>query len=177
MKFSAGVFGVETTDSLFLAGAFEVRGWAPVSVERRPGQSFEVDDCEFVMPSDLFRLVYERPDSLVAGCFGDFDGDSIRDYALLLRNRSTQAVEAYAFLQRPGGFQSLPLGPVSDRYGFDEDPSFPPGPFRVGKPWSYYVSSGEAPPDSVLPNCDYIQVGWQTYYWDREKFVALWTSD
>jgi hypothetical protein len=173
-KFPPGFYGIPVTDSLFRAGAFHVSGWQAIAVQKN---SVEWDDCELVIPNDIYRLVYDRTEPLTAGCYGDFDGDSKRDYAFLLKSDSTGVVLPYVFLQVTTGFQAFALQPVFDRDGFNEDPHFPPGPFRVRKPMFYYVSVGNAPPDSTLPRSDYIQVGWETYFWDGVRFVALWTSD
>lgn len=157
---------IPSADSLVQMDAFAVPGWKPIPIA--PDSVYH----------DL-RLRYDDQSiAMLAGCTGDFDWDSKLDYAFLLKNTSTRSVLPYIFLRRTIGFLALPLEPVADRYGFDEDSTLAPGPCRVVRPTFYYVSRGPAPPDSTLPpGRDYIRVGWRTYYWNGQGFIALWTSD
>lgn len=175
--FPVGLYGVRQDDPVITSGALNVRGWRPVFMAVVDLDS-DVDDCEFVYPVDVFRLMYKRADtSLLAGCSGDFNGDGQQDYALLLQ-RLNREVLPFAFLHKERGYVIEVLPPVSDHDGFDVDRSSPPGPFCRRRPASgKFTFETEYGVDTCATQGDIFVIGWDTYAWSDSGFLVIHMAD
>ncbi len=161
-RFQAGSYGVPVDEPAVRAGALAVSGFAPMYLEKRRVEVSDPAVCRYVTAYDVFRLTADQGSGLLAGCYGDFDGDGQRDYALLLREVGGTKVIAHVFLARTPRYLVFALGRITDPYGFNEDPSLWPGPFCKRKPRSgrYRALDSE-----IRVFGDVIQVGWYAYYW------------
>jgi hypothetical protein len=122
--------------------------------------------------------VYERRAGLLlAGCYGDFDGDGRRDYALLLASASGDKVLPHVFLARGGRYRVVVLDPVTDPYGFNEDPFSLAWSVLSKRPRSGVFEGFDDEKTTVVG--DVIQVGWYGYAWRRkgERFEAIQVQD
>jgi hypothetical protein len=84
-RFQAGSYGVPVDELACRTGAFTVYGFAPMYLKM---QNFELShdaDCRYSTAYDVFRLILGQGGRSLAGCYGDFDGDGRRDYALRLK--------------------------------------------------------------------------------------------
>ena len=84
-RFQPGSYGVPADETAVRAGALAVSGFAPMYLEKRKVEVSDPAVCRYVTAYDVFRLNPGQGGGLLAGCYGDFDGDGRRDYALLLR--------------------------------------------------------------------------------------------
>lgn len=170
-KFSVGRYALARKDAVPLAG--RATGLAPVYILKKPLEMKPVgseDPCEYVYGFDVFEFADEKqPGALVAGCAGDFDGDGVRDYVVLLRRAADGALLAHAFVARGDSFQMFELG-RADGSGWT-------GPSCTARPPSgifEYLEDGK-----LRVSGDLVTVGWYTYYWrpDLKRFDAILTSD
>lgn len=174
-QFPIGDYGVPQSEQVF-SEKLRIAGYEFIYLVKNRVELHE-SDCAYVTTSDVFRLSYEKkPEMLVAGCQGDFDGDSQRDIALILRNKKTNEVSPYVFLHRDSRYEKINLGEVHDRYGFDEDKHNSPGPFCLRKPKSG-IFVGPHDPEQYHVVGDLIVVGWLTYFWSRNTFKSTFTTD
>lgn len=175
-KFPIGDYGVFQSEQVFSENKLPITGHEFIYL-RKKRVELKKSDCAYVTESDVFRLSYEKkPELLVAGCQGDFDGDSKRDIALLLRNKKTNEVSPFVFLQRNNRYEKINLGEVHARYGFDEDKHNSPGPFCSRKPKSG-IFVGPYDPEQYHVVGDLIVVGWLTYFWSQNTFKSTTTTD
>ncbi len=175
-RFAPGAYGVPATDPAVRAGLLTVSGFRPIYLEKRSVEEADPAVCDYVTAYDVFRLSYREPRPLLAGCYGDFNGDGRRDYALLLRSAGGEVIP-HVFLAVPPRYLVSTLPKVTDPYGFNEDRTLWPGPFCHKKPASgqyKFLESG-----SVHVVGDVIQVGWYGYYWspDTVRFEAVLIQD
>ncbi len=175
-RFQAGSFGVPVDEPAVRAGALAVSGFAPMYLEKRKVEDSDPALCRYVTTYDVFRLIPGQGSSLLAGCYGDFDGDGRRDYALLLREVGGTKVIAYVFLARTPRYLAFPLGPITDPYGFNEDTSLWPGPFCHRKPENGTFRALES---EIRVFGDIIQVGWYAHYWlpAEQRFQGVLVED
>jgi len=175
-RFTPGTYGVPATDPAVRGGLLTVAGFRPIYLEKRSDEEADPALCDYVTAYDVFRLSYQEPRPLLAGCYGDFNGDGSRDYALLLQGTGGEVIP-HVFLAAPPGYRIITLPKVTDPYGFNEDRTLWPGPFCQKKPTSgqYKVLEG----GSVHVVGDVIQVGWYAYYWspDTMRFEAVLIQD
>ena len=163
-RFPVGSFALTRAEAAVVAATLP--GYSPSYVLKKavemksPGTG---DPCEFVYGFDVFELTDKaQPGALVAGCRGDFDGDGVRNYVVLLLRRTDGVKLAYAFLARDGTFEVIELG----LYG--EPPAWS-GPYCSPKPQSGifegpdFEGTGERVRVRVVG--DLITMGWSTYYW------------
>jgi hypothetical protein len=176
-RFAPGAYGVPATDAAVRAGLLTVPGFRPIYLEKRSALE-ETDPalCVYVTAYDVFRLNYREPRNLLAGCYGDFNGDGRRDYALLLQGVGGQVIP-HVFVAVPPRYRIFKLPKVTDPYGFNEDHALWPGPFCQKKPPSgqyKFLESG-----SVRVVGDVVQVCWYGYYWlpDKMRFEAVLIQD
>ncbi len=176
-RFTAGAYGVPADDPAVRSGRLTVKGFTPIYLNKQPVEEADPEPCRYVTAYDVFQLVYEsRRGLLLAGCYGDFDGDGRRDYALLLASAAGDKVLPHVFLARGGGYRVVALDPVTDPYGFNQDRSLWPGPFCLKKPETGVFKSFD---EETTVVGDVIQVGWYGYVWRRkaERFEALQVLD
>lgn len=176
-RFRVGAYGVPADDPALRSGALTVQGFTPIYLNKQRLEETDSETCRYVTAYDVFRLVYKgRVGLLVAGCYGDFDGDGRRDYALLLASAEGDKALPYVFLARGTGYLVVVLDPVVDPYGFNRDRSLWPGPFCLKKP-ATGVFKGFDEETTVVG--DVIQVGWYGYVWRRNvnQFEALQVID
>ena len=106
-RFSPGRFALRLEDGLPLAAT--INGFSPVYLLKRPVNMMTVgaeDPCRFVYGFDVFeRANPPRVGALVAGCSGDFDGDGVRDYVVLLRRQIDGFFLPHVFLARGDTFR------------------------------------------------------------------------
>lgn len=175
-KFPIRDYGVPQSEQVFSENKLRIVGYEFIYLVKKRLELKE-SDCAYVTTSDVFRLSYEKkPEMLVAGCQGDFDGDSQRDIALILRNKKTNEISPFVFLHRDNRYEKINLGEVRDRYGFDEDKHNSPGPFCLRKPKSG-IFVGPYDPEQYHVVGDLIVVGWLTYFWARNTFKSTFTTD
>lgn len=175
-RFQPGSYGVPVDEPAVRSGALAVSGFAPIYLEERKVEVSRSADCRYVTAYDVFRLTPVQSGGLLAGCYGDFDGDGRRDYALLLREVGGTNVKAYVFLARSPRYIAVALGRVTDPYGFNEDPSLWPGPFCYRKPENGTYKALES---EIRVFGDVIQVGWYAYYWlpAEQRFQGVLVED
>jgi hypothetical protein len=176
VQFAPGAYGVPATDPAVRAGLLTVAGFRPIYLEKRSVEEADPAVCVYVTAYDVFRLSYQEPRPLLAGCYGDFNGDGRRDYALLLQGAGGEVIP-HVFLAVPPRYRVFALPKVTDPYGFNEDRTLWPGPFCQKKPANgqfKFLESG-----SVHVVGDVIQVGWYGYYWspDTVRFEAVLIQD
>lgn len=134
-------------------------------------------DCQYVSTSDVFKLSYiKKPDLLVAGCKGDFDGDSKPDVALILRNKKSSEVWPFVFLNRGDHYSRVKLDKIVAPYGFQRDKHITPGPFCIKRPPSGLLT-GPYDPKKYQLDGDLIVIGWQTYFWSKGEMTSSLTTD
>jgi hypothetical protein len=175
--FPIGKFGLSQGEKVFSGNKLQIGDYEYIYMIKNSLESVGYG-CEFVATRDIFKLSYiKEPDFLMAGCKGDFDGDSKIDFSLILRHKKTDNVLPFVFLNRGDHYLRITLDKISDRYGFDEDKFSTPGPYCKKKPESGRL--GADPGDSKKYNLigDVITIGWRTYYWSNGKFESSWTSD
>ncbi len=175
-RFAPGAYGVPATDPVIRAGLLTVSGFQPIYLEKRSVlQETDHALCDYVTAYDVFRLSYREPQPLLAGCYGDFNGDGRRDYALLLQGAGGEVIP-HVFLAVPPRYRVFALPKVTDPYGFSEDRTLWPGPFCRKKPANGQYKAFES---SVRVVGDVIQVGWYGYYWspDAMRFEAVLIQD
>jgi hypothetical protein len=145
-------------------------------LEKRRVEESDPAVCRYVTAYDVFRLTSGQGSGLLAGCYGDFDGDGQRDYALLLREVGGTKVIARVFLARTPRYLVFALGPIIDPYGFNEDPTLWPGPFcqRIPTDGRYRALESE-----IHVFGDVIRVGWYAYYWlpAEQRFQDVLVAD
>ncbi len=176
--FPVGPYGLSQQDSSVVSGALSLDGWSRICLQvRDPG--WDATDCEYVYPTDVFRLADCREDTLrLAGCAGDFDGDGQRDVALLVKRIGDGSVRAFVRLAKGDGLHTVQLPPIMDEYGFESDPTIPPGPFCIRKPVSGTVHfQSEYGDYTYSPKGDLLVLGWETYAWGDTGFVVVHTAD
>lgn len=176
-KFGNGVFGIPSGNPEIATILKLSQNLEAVYIVKTGLKGFE-GDCQHVSALHYFRLVYVQQDGLdYAGCYGDFDGDSKRDYALLLTATADRKARPYVFLQRDASFLPICLWGACDKYGYGEETRDPPGPFRVDHPADGIFRS---PFDEQTPHVmgDLIQLDWYTYFWTSQgRFEAVQTQD
>ncbi len=154
-RFAPGAYGVPATDPAVRASLLTVPGFRPIYLEKH---------------------IDREPRPLLAGCYGDFDSDGRRDYALLLQGAGGEVIP-HVFVAVPPRYRVFVLPKVTDPYGFGEDRTLWPGPFCQKRPANgqyKFLESG-----SVHVVGDVIQVGWYGYYWSPEvkRFEAVLIQD
>ena len=168
-KFTIGEYGIPQSDSVVASGLPYGKQYEPVYMEKR-----EVQDtpelCAYVYTFDVFQLKLKREGRfLLAGCYGDFNGDGKRDYALLLRNISDETIQLRVFIHEPDGYRVMPIQkPAALK---DESPipiciRKPPDGIFVGLEEQKYKVTG-----------DLIHYGWYTYFWEGNSLREILTSD
>src|SRR2546425_10157643 len=175
-RFATGAYGVPATDPAVRAGLLAVPGFRPIYLEKHSDEQADPSLCEYTTAYDIFRLSYQESKPLLAGCYGDFNGDGRRDYALLMQGAGGEVIP-HVFLAVPPRYRVFALPKVTDPYGFNEDRTLWPGPFCQHKPANgqfKFLESG-----SVHVVGDVIQVGWYGYYWspDTDRFEAVLIQD
>ncbi len=176
-RFAPGAYGVPVIDPVVRAGLLTVAGFQPIYLEKHSVlEETDPSLCDYVTAYDVFRLSYREPRPLLAGCYGDFNGDGRRDYALLLQREGGEVIP-HVFVAAPPRYRVFALPKVTDPYGFNEDRTLWPGPFCQKKPADgqyKFLESG-----SVHVVGDVIQVGWYGYYWspDTMRFEAVLIQD
>lgn len=175
-RFVPGAYGVPATDSAVRSGLLTVPGFRPIYLEKRSVEETDPSLCDYATAYDVFRLNYRDPRPLLAGCYGDFNGDGNRDYALLLQGSGGEVIP-HVFVAALPHYRVYKLPKVTDPYGFNEDHTLWPGPFCQKKPADgqyKFLENG-----SVHVVGDVIQVGWYGYYWSPEKreFEAILIQD
>lgn len=171
-KFPVGRYALARQDAVPLAGT--VSGFLPVYLRKKPVHmraSGMEDPCQYVYGFDVFEFTdAQQPGALVAGCAGDFDGDGVRDYAVLLRRARDGAMLAHVFLARGDGFQVFELAPPAN-------PSDWTGPFCTARPPSGIFEFLEG--GKLHVSGDLVTLGWYTYYWrsDLRRFDWVLTTD
>lgn len=176
--FPIGPYGLPQEDSTVVSAALSLDGWAPICLEMRD-PVWDATDCDLVYPTDVFRLANCGADTLrLAGCAGDFDGDGRQDIALLVRRIRDGSDRAFVRLTKGDGLHTVQLPPIMDEYGFETDPTIPPGPFCLLKPASGPVHfQSEYGDYTYSSKGDLLVLGWETYAWSDTGFVAVHTAD
>ena len=134
--------------------------------------------------TDIYPLWYEVGDSVLPFiCWGDFNGDSLTDVAMMLVPKENKSVE-------PG---SKPLGPtlaVFHQTNTSYDVLMPWENF----PGNYVNYDLHTQPPGAIESYDgkpelsvktrFESIGWDNWessscvlYWDGEKYVQVWTGD
>ena len=176
-KFSGGVFGVPSACADVAAILAANKSFKPVYIEKTGRRGFK-GDCSHVSANDYFRLVFTPSGTLgYAGCYGDFDGDCRRDYALLLADPTGHKTGPSVFLRRGDGFVKTCLWSECEKQGFSEQDAELSGPLRVDRPADGIFRSPYDERAHHVPG-DLIAFGWFTYYWDSHgQFVSVQTVD
>src|SRR5262245_211910 len=178
-RYPLGVFALPQKDAARVGGA--ATGFTLVHMRKTPllmTASGSEDPCELVYAGDVVELTgAETPDALVAGCAGDFRGQGVRDYVVLLRRLADGHYVPHVFLARGGAFDVTLLEAHAA-----EDPAWF-GPACVARPWNGLFQApdfeGTGKPAQVTVGGDLITIGWWTYYWRRDlgRFERILTSD
>jgi hypothetical protein len=177
-KFPVGPFALTRENVAPLTA--KVSGFSPVYLSKKPLQmkpSGAGDPCEFVYGFDVFEFSDgKQSGALVAGCSGDFDGDGVRDYVVLLRRDTDAVILAFVFFARGGTFDVVKLG----AYG---DPPAWSGPYCSRRPRNDLFEvpdfEGTGSAEKVRVFGDLITMGWSTFYWrpDLRQFESILTTD
>ncbi len=168
-KFMIGEYGIPQSDSVVASGLPHGKQYEPVYMEKR-----EVQDtpelCAYVYTFDVFQLKLKREGRfLLAGCYGDFNGDGKRDYALLLRNIADETIQLRVLIQAPDGYRVMPIQkPVvfKDDHPMPSCIRKPPDGIFIGLEEQKYKVTG-----------DLIHYGWYTYFWEGNGLREILTSD
>jgi len=168
-KFTIGEYGIPQSDSVVASGLPYGKQYEPVYMEKR-----EVQDtpelCAYVYTFDVFQLKLKREGRfLLAGCYGDFNGDGKRDYALLLRNISDETIQLRVFIHEPDGYRVMPIqkpAALKDESPIPNCIRKPPDGIFVGLEEQKYKVTG-----------DLIHYGWYTYFWEGNSLREILTSD
>ncbi len=118
--FAPGAYGVPATDPAVRAVLLTVPGFRPIYLEKQIVEETDPAVCDYVTSYDVFRLSYREPRPLLAGCYGDFNGDGRRDYALLLQGAGGEVIP-HVFVAVPPRYRVFALPKVTDPYGYNED--------------------------------------------------------
>ena len=168
-KFTIGEYGIPQSDSVVASGLPYGKQYEPVYMEKREVQD-KPELCAYVSTFDVFQLKLKREGRfLLAGCYGDFNGDGKRDYALLLRNIADETIQLRVLIQAPDGYRVIPIQkPAALK---DESPipiciRKPPDGIFVGLEEQKYKVTG-----------DLIHYGWYTYFWEGNSLREILTSD
>ncbi len=170
-KFPAGEYGIPVSDAVLASGALPCDGLRPVYLIKR-----KVEDtpelCRYVNVFDVFRLTLEKGEGrLFAGCTVDLNGDGKKDYVLLLAgNADTRKAVLTAFINTSKGYRGIPLSNTGGGPGDDELIPHcirkPAGGIFTGLEGARYAVTG-----------DLVTYGWYTYYWEKDGFKQVLTSD
>ncbi len=168
-KFTIGEYGIPQSDSVVASGLPYGKQYEPVYLEKREVQE-KLELCAYVYTFDVFQLRLKREGRfLLAGCYGDFNGDGKRDYTLLLRNIADETIQLRVFIHEPDGYRVIPIQkPAALK---DESPipiciRKPPDGIFVGLEEQKYKVTG-----------DLIHYGWYTYFWEGNSLREILTSD
>lgn len=112
------------------------------------------------------------PRSYFAGCYGDFDHNRQRDYALLLLNPKTQKMQAFAFVAKKNGYKITALGSAMGPYKVlrhrpvsqGGDPNVP---FCWKRPAAGIINVWEC--ERYRVTGDIIVYGWYAYLWQNDN--------
>jgi len=178
-RYPVGAFALPQSDAARVVGA--ARGFSLVHMRKKPllMTAFGSENpCELVYAGDVFELTgAETPDALVAGCAGEFRGQGVRDYVVLLRRLVDGHYVPHVFLARGGAFDVTTLEAHAA-----EDPAWF-GPACAARPRNGLFQApdfeGTGKPAQVTVVGDLITIGWWTYYWRRDlgRFERILTSD
>ena len=178
-RYPVGAFALAEGDAVRVVGA--ASGFSLVHVRKKPllmTASGSEDPCELVYGGDVLELTRARtPDALVAGCEGDFRGQGVRDYVVLLRRIVDGHYVPHVFLTRGREFDVVMLEP----YATEDSAWF--GPACAPRPRDGVFQApdleGTGKPARAAVVGDLITVGWWTYYWrpDLRRFQEILTSD
>lgn len=178
-RYPVGAFALAERDAARVAGT--ASGFSLVYVRKKSllmTASGSEDPCEFVYGGDVLEITRARtPDALVAGCEGDFRGQGVRDYVVLLRRIVDGRYVPHIFLARGRAFDVVTLEP----YATEDSAWF--GPACAPKPRDGVFEApdleGTGTPARAAVVGDLITVGWWTYYWhpDLRRFEGILTSD
>ena len=178
-RYQIGEYGVSAQDPVVVGGGLQVPGYQPFALRKTSVLAEKAAWCQYGSAYDIFRLekTLEGP-GLLAGCYGDFNNDSKRDYALFLWNVTGAESRAFVFMAQAGTFHPIELPPVSDPYGYNDDPTYWPGPFCRQRPKDGKIT----PFDSEISYDvygDVIHLGWEAYYWDptSQHFESIMIAD
>ncbi len=168
-KFTIGEYGIPQSDSVVASGLPYGKQYEPVYMEKR-----EVQDtpelCAYVYTFDVFQLKLKREGRfLLAGCYGDFNGDGKRDYALLLRNIADETIQLRVFIHEHDGYRVMPIqkpAALKDESPIPNCIRKPPDGIFVGLEEQKYKVAG-----------DLIHYGWYTYFWEGNSLREILTSD
>ena len=125
--------------------------------------------CRFVYAFDVFQLTQDKAaDSLYAGCYGDFNADGARDYVLLLASAGDRKkTRLEVFIHTHDGYRAISLGQgdVGDGYI----------PRCIRRPRNGVFHGLEDEVYQVIG--DVVTYGWYSYFWEKDGFREILTSD
>ena len=177
-RFLEGRFGIPFSHPAVASGSLAVEGFSPLYLVKQPVSVSGPAICDYVYTGDVFRMVETRAaGTLLAGCVGDFDGDSRADVALLMKRRRDDAVIPMVFRSRDVGYEITQIDGITDPYGFGEDRRIWPGPICMPKPPTGVFESDAGGKITVVG--DLFTIGWKTYFWNPAagRFDTILTSD
>lgn len=168
-KFTIGEYGIPQSDSI-AAGLPYGKQYEPVYMEKQKVDD-EPDLCRYISISQVFQLKFKREGGfLLAGCYGDFNSDGKRDYALLVKNIADKTVHLRVFIHAPDGYRVIPLeetgAPHKDEVYIPSCERKPPDGIFVGLEEQKYKVTG-----------DLIHYGWYTYFWEGNDLKQILTGD
>lgn len=168
-KFRIGEFGIPQSDPVIKSGVLYGREFEPVYMEKQKVNA-EPDVCRYVYAFDVFRLTLKKEKRfLIAGCYGDLNGDNKRDYVLLLRNASDQRIRLQVFVRLATGYRVIPVQEPRDfavELPIPMCERKPSNGIFIGLEEQKYKVSG-----------DILHYGWYSYFWEGNGLKEIITSD
>jgi len=168
-KFRIGEFGIPQSDPVIASGALYGTESEPVYMEKKAvTETPEV--CRYVYAFDVFRPTLDKDERfLIAGCYGDFNGDNKRDYVLMLRSASDQKIRLQVYIWSIAGYQAIP---VQGARQFDAElpipmcERMPKNRIFVGLENQQFTVKG-----------DVLHYGVYSYFWEGNGLRGILTSD
>lgn len=155
--FPVGEYGIPQSDSIVASGSLYGNEFEPVYMKKQRVDEEGPDACRYVYTFDIFRLKLKKEEGfLFAGCWGDFNGDGKRDYALLLRSIADQKIQLRVFIQSINDYRVVPIWNPVD---FNDDH---PIPICIRKPSDGTFIGIWKEKYKVIG--DLINYGWYTYF-------------
>ncbi len=167
-KFVVGEFGIPQAEAAAIAAKYLPQGFIPLYMNKQKVEETP-EVCRFVYSFDVFKVTPDKSaGSLNAGCYGDFNADGARDYVLLLASTADRTkTRLEAFVHTQDGYRAISIVQGASEEGYI--------PRCIRKPRNGIFKGLEGAEFHVLG--DGITYGWYTYFWEKDGFREILTSD
>lgn len=164
--------GIKQEDPALTSGKLDVQGWVPIYIGKRK-LFFGTHVWE-----EAIVVAEKKPDSLLAGCISDFNGDDRQDYLLVLQRTLDGMLQMHAFIAQAEHYRVMPISELFELRDSTDQSNLvgPQTPVCGKRPKSGIFQPFRDEPGYRVVG-DVIKFGWDSYFWEGYNFRSVLSSD